>query len=191
MNSDKPRLPPGQRLLSDPEQFPVLDLGVQPEISPENFQLEISGLVDNPVNLTFADLQNLPRTDITADFHCVTRWSKFDVKWSGVAWKDIEELVKPKPEAKFIIEYGSDSYSTNVPLEDMRKENVIVAYALYGEPIPKEHGGPVRIIVPHLYAWKGSKFLKRIEFLAADRPGFWEVRGYHNHGDPWTEERYS
>jgi DMSO/TMAO reductase YedYZ molybdopterin-dependent catalytic subunit len=189
MNSDKSRLPPGQRLVSD-EQFPVLDLGVQPEISPENFKLEISGLVENPVSLSFTHLQSLPPTDITADFHCVTRWSKFDVKWSGVAWKDIEALVKPKLEARFISQYGSDSYSTNVPLEDMRQENVIVAYSLYGEPIPKEHGGPVRIIVPHLYAWKGSKFLKRIEFLAEDRPGFWEVRGYHNHGDPWTEERY-
>ncbi len=191
MSDNHPRLPPGQRLLSDPDQFPVLDLGSRPNISPEDYRLEISGLVENPVTLSLDELKKLPATDITADFHCVTRWSKFDIKWRGVLYKDIAALVKPQPEAQFIIEYGNDSYSTNLPIADAVQPDVIVVYELYGQPIPLEHGGPVRMLVPHLYGWKGSKFLRKLDFVAQDRPGFWEVRGYNNHGDPWTEERYS
>lgn len=185
------RLPPGQRLLTEPDNFPVLDLGVQPDYNEETFQLQISGLVDKPVTLSLSQIKEMPATDLSADFHCVTRWSKFDVKWKGVAWSEIEKLVSPQSEAKYIIQYGLDGYTTNVPLEDMRKPNVILAYELYGRPLPKEHGAPIRMIIPHLYGWKGSKFLTGIEFVAEDAPGFWEVRGYHNHGDPWTEERYS
>lgn len=184
------RLPPGQRLLTEISNFPVLDLGVQPDYD-DTYRLEIAGLVSKPASLTLEEVKNLPATEMSADFHCVTRWSKFDVKWKGVMWSEIEKLVSPDPGAKFVIQYGLDGYTTNVSLEDLRKPNVMLAYELYGEPLPRSHGAPLRVIVPHLYAWKGSKFLTGIEFVAEDAPGFWEVRGYHNHGDPWTEERYS
>jgi DMSO/TMAO reductase YedYZ molybdopterin-dependent catalytic subunit len=184
------RLPPGQRLLSNPLNFPVLDLGVQPQYD-ESYRLEIGGLVGKPASLTLDEVKNLPATELSADFHCVTRWSKFDVEWKGVAWSEIEKLVTPDVSAKFVIQYGLDGYTTNLPIEELRKPNVILAYELMGKPLPLKHGAPLRMIVPHLYGWKGSKFLTGIEFMAQDAPGFWEVRGYHNHGDPFAEERYS
>lgn len=184
------RLPPGQRLLSA-EQFPVLDLGTRPAFDPEHYRFKVTGLVENPIDFTFAQLQELPATDFSADFHCVTKWSRFDIKWKGVLWAEIVKLVKPKAEARFVIEYGLDGYTTNVPLNELSKQNVALVHQLDGAPLPLEHGGPLRLIIPHLYGWKGSKFLTSLDFVAKDEPGFWEVRGYHNHGDPWKEERYS
>ena len=182
------RLPPGQYLT---QKFPVLDLGVQPAHDPERFRLVIDGAVKNPVRLSLDDLRGLPSINLTADFHCVTHWSRYDLRWTGVPFESLVDLVEPAPNAAHVMQYGADGYSTNNPLSELMHPEVLVAYALDGRPIPREHGAPIRIIVPHLYAWKGSKFLNRIEFLAADRRGFWEVRGYHNHGDPWTEERFA
>ncbi len=185
------RLPPGQRQLTDPDQFPILDLGSRPSFDQVNYRFKVTGLVANPLVLTFAELTAMPAVEFSSDFHCVTKWSKFDVKWQGVSWQTLEAKLQPKPEAKFVIQYGLDGYTTNVPIADMRQQNVALVYELEGNPLPTEHGGPLRMIVPHLYGWKGSKFLTSLDFAAKDEPGFWEVRGYHNHGDPWKEERYS
>lgn len=181
------RLPPGQYLTT---KFPVLDLGYKPPIKLEDFTLAVSGEVENPVTLDWNALTSLPSVRRTLDFHCVTRWSQYEITWTGVPFTTLSDLVKPKESARFVLQYGRDGYSTNLPLEELLMPDVLVAYELEDGPIPLEHGGPVRIIVPHLYAWKGSKFLNGIVFSPVDRPGFWEVRGYHNHGDPWTEERF-
>lgn len=182
------RLPPGQHLVNN---FPVLDLGVQPMFFENKYRFEVTGLVSNPISLTWKEFLELQKAELTADFHCVTKWSKFDVKWGGVSMKYLLELIKPLTNAKFVIQYGLDGYTTNVPLESLMKEDVILAYELFGEPLPREHGGPLRMIIPKLYAWKGSKFLTKLEFIENDDPGFWEVRGYSNTADPWKEDRYS
>ncbi|MCW3060466.1 MAG: yedY 1 [Capsulimonas sp.] len=182
------RLPPGQYLTT---KFPVLDLGVQPPFDPETYRLKIDGAVRNPISLTFDDLRALPSIELTADFHCVTHWSQYDLNWTGVPFESIADLVDPIPEATYVMQHAMEGYKTNNSLAELSHPDVIVAYALNGEPIPREHGAPVRIIAPHLYAWKGAKFLNRIEFLTNDQRGFWEVNGYHNHADPWTEERFS
>ena len=182
------RLPPGQKLTTG---FPVLDLGVQPEISLHEWTLTVDGLVANPAVLSWAQFNALPQVTDESDFHCVTSWSKYDCTWSGVAFTSLFELVAPKPEAKFVYFTSYDGYSTNVPLAHCLDDDVLVATQFAGEPVTREHGGPARIIIPKLYAWKGAKFVKSITFLAEDRLGFWEVRGYHNDGDPWKEERYA
>ena len=182
------RLPPGQRLVNN---FPILDLGIQPMFFENKYRFEVTGLVENPISLTWEEFKKLPKSEITADFHCVTKWSKFDVKWGGVMMKDLLAIVKPKSNAKFIMQYGLDSYTTNVPIEKIQADNVILASELNGDPLPKEHGAPLRMIIPDLYAWKGSKFLTKIEFIEKDKLGFWEVRGYSNKANPWKEERYS
>lgn len=179
------RLPPGQRLV---QNFPILDLGYQPMFFEKKYRFEVVGAIDNPVSLTWKELLALPKTEFTADFHCVTRWSKFDVKWGGIKMEEILNLVKPSENAKFVLQYGSDGYMTNVPLDKLARG--FLAYELFGEPLPRKQGGPIRVIIPELYAWKGSKFITKLEFLTQDHPGFWEVRGYHNDGDPWKEERY-
>lgn len=182
------RLPPGQYLT---EKFPVLDLGVQPLFLPDKFRLTIDGAVKNPVSLSLDDLEQLPSVEMTADFHCVTHWSRYDLRWTGIPFESIIDLVEPDADAAFVMQYGKDGYATNAPLAELCRPDVLVAFALDGKPIPREHGAPLRVIVPHLYAWKGAKFLNRIAFLAADQHGFWETRGYHNHADPWREERFS
>jgi DMSO/TMAO reductase YedYZ molybdopterin-dependent catalytic subunit len=182
------RLPPGQKLTSG---FPVLDLGVQPEVPLDQWTLGLDGLVEKPLTLTWAQFNALPQVTDVSDFHCVTTWSKYDCRWSGVAFTTLFELVQPKPEARFVYFTSYDGYSTNVPLEHCLDDDVLVATGFDGAPVTREHGGPARVIIPKLYAWKGAKFVKTISFLAADRPGFWEVRGYHNIGDPWKEERYA
>jgi DMSO/TMAO reductase YedYZ molybdopterin-dependent catalytic subunit len=191
-NNSHERLPPGQHLLNDLDDFPVLDLGIQPEYLPEEYKFMVTGLVRNPLKLTLPELEaKFPKSYLTADFHCVTKWSKFDVKWTGIKYLDLEKYIQPLAEAKFVIQMGLDNYYTNVSLLDLRKANVILAYEHEGHPLEKEHGAPLRMIIPDLYAWKGSKFLTRLHFQNKDNPGFWEERGYHNHGDPWQEERYS
>ena len=182
------RLPPGQKLTTG---FPVLDLGVQPEIPLAEWTLALDGLVENPAVLSWAQLNALPQVTDLSDFHCVTSWSKYDCEWSGVAFTTLFELAQPQPEAKFAYFTSYDGYSTNVPLAHCLDDDVLVATKFGGGPVSREHGGPARIIIPKLYAWKGAKFVKRITFLAEDRLGFWEVRGYHNLGDPWKEERYA
>ncbi len=182
------RLPPGQYLT---EKFPVLDLGVKPEFDKAKWSLKVYGLIEKELSFTYNKILKMPATNLTEDFHCVTSWSKFDVKWKGVSFKDFVKIVKPKDNWKYLIQYGTDGYSTNVPREDLEKNNVIIAYELEGKPISQEHGWPMRMIIPQLYAWKGSKFLNALKFVDKDEPGFWEVRGYNNHGDIWKEERYS
>ncbi len=183
------RLPPGQK---ETKIFPILDLGVRP--SKERYAqwtLEIRGSVEKPVTLALGEVKKLAGEHITADFHCVTRWSRFDLHWTGIPFKKITELVQPKPSAKFVVFRSFDQYSTNVPLVELEKEKVIVAFGLENEEIPPEHGGPIRMIIPHLYGWKSAKFLTTIEFREQDQPGFWELRGYSNTARPWLEDRYS
>ena len=182
------RLPPGQYLT---QQFPILDLGVRPSLELAGFELKLSGEIENPSVLTSERLLSLPSLVIKRDFHCVTRWSRFDLNWKGIPFKEIVALTKPKKEIMHIIFESRDGYTTNITMEEALKDDVIVAYELEGQPIPLMHGGPVRIIVPQLYGWKSAKFLNGIRFVVKDEPGFWEVRGYNNHADPWQEERYS
>jgi DMSO/TMAO reductase YedYZ molybdopterin-dependent catalytic subunit len=185
--SDNPRIPPGQTEVRD---FPILDLGIRPHVPQEQWRLKVFGLVQSPLDLDWAAFQALPQTVLTADFHCVTRWSQLDMQWTGILASELLALAAPLPTAQFVTFHGYDGYTTNLPLMALLDDDVIVAHALFGKPIAREHGGPVRIIVPKRYAWKGSKWLKAIELHEKDRPGFWEVRGYHNEGDPWKEERF-
>ncbi|MCA1596672.1 MAG: molybdopterin-dependent oxidoreductase, partial [Chloroflexi bacterium] len=171
--------------------FPVLDLGIQPDWDPTTWQLEITGVVTNPVVLSWEDFRSLQHVELVADFHCVTRWSKFDVRWRGVRFSTVVDLVQPAPNAKHVIQRSADGYSTNLPLSELLDQDVLLADELDGAALSREHGAPLRTIVPARYAWKGAKFLRQLEFTVDDQPGFWEVRGYHNQGDPWKEERFA
>jgi len=186
--ASRDRLPPGQKLTTG---FPVLDLGVQPDIPTSGWALHLDGLVEKPVTLSWADFHALPQVEDVSDFHCVTTWSKYDCRWGGVAFTTLYEIVQPRPEAQFVYFSSYDGYSTNVSLERCLDDDVLVATSFEGAPVPREHGGPARVIIPKLYAWKGAKFVKGITFLAEDKLGFWEVRGYSNTADPWTEDRYA
>jgi DMSO/TMAO reductase YedYZ molybdopterin-dependent catalytic subunit len=181
------RLPPGQKLTT---AFPVLDLGVHPEIPERDWRLTLDGLVEHPVTLDWQQFHDLPQVVDVSDFHCVTTWSRYDCRWGGVAFTTLYELARPKPEARFVYFTGFDGYSTNVGLASCLDDDVLVATSFDGAPLTLEHGGRARVIIPKLYAWKGAKFVKGITFLADDKPGFWEVRGYSNTADPWTEDRY-
>ncbi len=182
------RLPPGQFLTTS---FPILDLGIRPPLSLADFTLKITGKVTKPFTITSQEFLALPATEIKKDFHCVTKWSKYDVSWRGVSFENILKLANPLDSAAYVIVYGRDEYSTNISIGDLLWPGAILAYELEGDEIPLIHGGPVRLIVPHLYGWKSAKFLNELKFIDNDTPGFWEVRGYHNRGDPWKEERYS
>lgn len=183
-----PQLPVGQTTTI---KWPVLDLGYHPNLTLDRWRLYIDGEVENPQILTWADFMNLPQTEDTSDFHCVTTWSKMDMSWVGVRLLDIAALVQPKDTATHIMCYGYDTYTTNLPLEEALKSDVLIAHTVFGEPLAKEHGGPARMITPQLYAWKGSKWIKRIEFLSENKLGFWEERGYSNTAYPWQNDRYS
>lgn len=182
------RLPPGQKLTTG---FPVLDLGIQPQIPLADWRLKLDGLVEQPASLTWSELNALPQVEDVSDFHCVTTWSKYDCRWGGVAFTTLYERVRPKPEARFVYFTGYDGYSTNVALEQCLDDDVLIATSFESQPVSREHGGPARVIIPKLYAWKGAKFVRGITFLAEDKLGFWEVRGYSNTADPWTEDRYA
>lgn len=182
------RLPPGQHLTNG---FPVLDLGIRPEISLGEWRLEVGGAVELPRIFTWEEFDALAQFEDVSDFHCVTTWSKFDCRWSGVAFFTLVDLVRPKAEAKHVLFTSYDGYSTNVSLTSCLDDDALVATRFDGQPIAREHGGPARVIIPKLYAWKGAKFVRQIEFSVEDKPGFWEVRGYSNTADPWTEDRFS
>lgn len=182
------RLPPGQH---EVRNFPVLDLGVRPEVPLEQWELKIGGLVENPVTLNWQQFLALPQFRDMSDFHCVTTWSQYDMEWEGVAFFTIAELVKPKPEAAHVYFKIYDGYTTNNALGVCLDDDVLIAHKWNGKPISKEHGGPARVIIPKRYAWKGAKFIREIIFLKQDLMGFWELRGYSNTADPWTEERFS
>jgi DMSO/TMAO reductase YedYZ molybdopterin-dependent catalytic subunit len=182
------RLPPGQHQVHN---FPVLDLGVRPNVSLEEWRLKIHGKVENPVTLTWQDFMALPQFKDTSDFHCVTTWSQFDMQWEGVAFFTIADLVKPRPEATHVFFKSYDGYSTNNPLSVCMDDDVLLAHSVNGNPLSVEHGGPARVIIPKRYAWKGAKFIREITFLDRDVLGFWELRGYSNTADPWTEDRFA
>ncbi len=183
------RVPPGQKLT---EKFPVLDLGVKPKFHEAHWRFVVEGAVAQPIDVGWDDFRQLvPKVDQISDFHCVTTWSKQDVKWGGLRFADLAKLVQPQESARFVIMHCGDGYTTNLPIEDLLADDVLLATALDGGPLPIDHGGPVRMVVPHLYAWKSAKFLRRLVFQQTDEPGYWEQRGYHHRGDPWQEERYS
>ncbi|MEA3534401.1 sulfite oxidase-like oxidoreductase [Rhizobium sp. CC-YZS058] len=185
---DEDRLPPGQHLVKN---WPVLDLGQHPIIDPQSWSLAIGGLVAHPQRFDWAGFQALPMSKTLSDIHCVTTWSRYDNHWRGVTTRDLLDLVQPLPEAAFVMLKSYDGYTTNLPLADFASEDALLATHWEGEPLTREHGGPVRLIVPHLYLWKSAKWISGIEILGADRAGFWEKNGYHMLGDPWREQRYS
>jgi DMSO/TMAO reductase YedYZ molybdopterin-dependent catalytic subunit len=182
------RLPPGQRQV---DNFPVLDLGVQPVVPLDHWELKIHGKVENPVTLDWKQFMALPQFRDVSDFHCVTTWSQFDMEFEGVAFFTLADLVKPTSQATHVFFKSHDGYSTNNPLDVCLDDDVLVAHSWNGKPLTKEHGGPARVIVPKRYAWKGAKFIREIIFLDRDLLGFWELRGYSNSADPWTEDRFS
>jgi len=181
------RLPPGQRLVKD---WPVLDLGVQPNVTPAKFRLDIDGAVASPASLTLDQLLALPQTESVSDMHCVTQWSRYDNHWRGVAARAIIDLVQPHPSVRHVLFQSHDGYTTNVRFDQFDQPDVFVVHNWEGRPIERVHGGPVRVLIPRLYLWKSAKWVRRVTFTETDRPGFWETRGYHNNADPWAEERY-
>lgn len=183
------RIPPGQ---SRTRKWPVLHYGYVPEISLERWKLQVFGLVERPLVFSWREFQELPRVKVYADFHCVTRWSRLDNLWEGVATRELADRAGVKSEAKFMIAHGYDSgWTTNLPLADFLAEDSLLADLHDEAALSPDHGGPCRLIVPRLYAWKSAKWLRAIEFVASDRPGYWEQGGYHRRGDPWNEERFS
>ncbi len=190
-----PRLPVGQR---EVKNWPVLDLGDLPEIPLADWRLEVDGLCDAPRVYGWDDFMELPQTEDVSDFHCVTTWSRMDNHWRGVRFADLAAQARPRPEARFVLVTAHDvapgtdvPYTTNLPLAEAMLDDVLLVHTWEGHPLPREHGGPVRMITPQLYAWKGAKWIRRITFSATDRPGFWEVRGYSNTAYPWYDDRYS
>jgi DMSO/TMAO reductase YedYZ molybdopterin-dependent catalytic subunit len=182
------RLPPGQHLTKD---WPVLDLGVVPPVSRERWRLDVYGAIETPVFWTFAEFAAQKQARFTSDIHCVTTWSRYDNEWEGLATRELLAACQPREDARFVVLHSHDGYTTSLALDDFAAEDALLAHSWSGEPLSAEHGGPVRLVVPHLYFWKSAKWLQAIEFLTEDAPGFWEVRGYHNRGDPWAEQRYS
>ena len=183
-----PREPPGQNVLSKKE-WPVLDLGQTPEVAQERWKLAVDGAVETPLSLSFADLLALPQVEEEADFHCVTGWSILDVSFRGVRLETILALVRPAAAATHLMAYAPDGYSTNLPLEEALKPDVLLVHAVDGKSLAVERGGPVRVVVPQLWAWKGAKWVNRIELLTHDRRGYWEIRGYSNTAYPWRDDR--
>jgi DMSO/TMAO reductase YedYZ molybdopterin-dependent catalytic subunit len=182
------RLPPGQSVTPE---FPVLHYGPTPRYDDlSKWDLRVFGLVEEAKSFSFEDIQNLPKTQIRTDVHCVTRWSKLDTLWEGVLVRDFLKHVRVRPEAKFVIAHGEFGYTTNLPLAVMLEDDVLLAYRLDGEPLEPEHGFPLRTLVPRRYFWKSAKWLRGLEFSSQDKPGFWEQAGYHNDADPWLEQRF-
>jgi DMSO/TMAO reductase YedYZ molybdopterin-dependent catalytic subunit len=183
------RLPPNQVRT---KKWPVLHFGRVPKVETSTWQLQVRGLVENPCSFTWEEYLSLPRVQVFSDFHCVTRWSRLGNLWEGVSTREIARLCRPLPSARFVILHGyDDGWTTNLPIEEFVAEDALLVDQHDGEPISADHGGPVRVVVPRLYAWKSAKWLKAIELSAEDRPGYWERGGYHNHGDPWKEERHN
>lgn len=181
------RVPPGQRLASG---FPVLTYGDTPQVDRANWQFRVWGLAQEKT-FSWDDFMAMPQSEFTADFHCVTTWSKLDVKWVGVKVTDFMKSIEVDPKTVHIMEHCYGGYTTNIALDDLDREENFFAHTLFGEPLPADHGGPMRLVVPHLYAWKSAKWINGLEFLSKEELGFWERNGYHHRGDPWEEERYS
>lgn len=183
----KDRLPPGQYAT---RKWPVLHVGAIPPFDPKVWDFQIFGLVEKPVRLTYQEFMDLPKVKMKADMHCVTTWSTFDNEWEGVSTRELTRLATLNPEARFVVIHAEYGYTTNLPLEVFLDVDCLFAYAQNGRPLAPEHGYPLRLVVPKRYAWKSAKWVRGVEFLAQDRPGFWELRGYNNNADPWQEERY-
>lgn len=184
---DPTRLPPGQYLT---DRFPVLHVGDVPTYETGEWNLTVGGLVERPFTLDLAELKALPSVELTFDIHCVTKWSKFDTTWKGVRVRDLLERAGVQPAATYVMEHAEYGYTTNIPLADITTDEAIVAYEFEGEEIEPIHGGPVRIVVPHLYFWKSAKWVRALELRDNDTPGFWEKNGYHMYGDPFREQRH-
>jgi len=182
------RLPPGQ---SATLKWPVLHYAEVPTFDAAAWEFRTQGLVEMPLRLNWEEFTKLPRVQVTADFHCVTRWSRFDNRWEGVPFRAVHGLTRPKAEASHVLVHAAEGYTTNVPLGDLLEENVLFAFSHDGAPLTPEHGAPLRLIVPKLYAWKSAKWVTGLEFLAQDRLGFWEENGYHRYGDPFKEQRHT
>jgi DMSO/TMAO reductase YedYZ molybdopterin-dependent catalytic subunit len=186
------RLPPGQ---SASLKWPVLHTGAVPRFDPATWDFRVGGLVESPLSLGYAEFTALPRVEVTSDFHCVTRWSTFDNRWEGVAFREIRERARPRPEARYVMALGHAGenrygYQTNLPLAELDGTGVLFAFRRNGADIPAEHGWPLRLVVPRLYAWKSCKWVRGLIFMDEDRPGFWEKAGYHMRGEPFAEQRF-
>ena len=184
---DTSRLPPGQHVVKD---WPVLDLGVVPNVPQAEWSLTVAGAVQNRITWSFEDLMAQPQVNTVSDIHCVTTWSRYDNSWAGVQFSTLLAAVAPLPSAKAVMLKGYDGYTTNVPLDWLQDETVLLAHSWEGQPLAREHGGPVRVVIPKLYFWKSAKWLRHITFMDKDAPGYWEARGYHMLGRPFDEERY-
>ena len=186
---DPARLPPGQYLT---EKWPVLHAGGVPRYDDElsTWDFRVFGAVENEITLSHEELEALPQTRITTDIHCVTRWSRFDAGFGGVHWRELAAIVKPLPEARFVVAHAEQGFTSNVPLEALEDDNALVAWEADGEPLTPDHGWPLRLVVPSRYFWKSAKWLRGIELRSTDQPGFWEKYGYHNDADYWQEQRY-
>jgi DMSO/TMAO reductase YedYZ molybdopterin-dependent catalytic subunit len=182
------RLPPGQSLTL---KWPVLHYGSVPRFDPATWDFGVNGLVETPLRLSWNEFNALPKVQRTSDFHCVTRWSRFDNEWEGVSVQELLRRASPRANATHVMVHAEQGFTANVPLADLDREEVLLATHHDGQPLPADHGYPLRLIVPHLYAWKSVKWVRSFELLAQDAPGFWEQNGYHMYGDPWKEQRFS
>lgn len=182
------RLPPGQ---SATLKWPVLHYGSVPRFDEARWDFRIWGRVEEPVRLTWLEFNRLPKAELVRDFHCVTRWSRFDNRWQGVPFREVLKRARLKPQSGFVLVHAEQGFTANVPLADLDRDDVLFATHHDGEPLTADHGYPVRLVVPHLYAWKSVKWVRGLEFLDRDTPGFWEQNGYHMYGDPWREQRHS
>ena len=184
---DPARLPPGQYLT---EKWPVLHAGTVPETDLATWDFRVFGQVENPITLSWEEFTALPTHEITTDIHCVTRWSRFDASFKGVHWSELAKVVQPKPSARYVLAHAEQDYTANVPLRALEDDDALLAYEADGGPLTPEHGWPLRLVIPKRYFWKSAKWLRGIELLNHDEPGFWERLGYHNEADYWKEERY-
>jgi len=185
---DPQRLPPGQYLT---EKWPVLHAGTVPQTDLSTWDFQVFGQVEEPITLTYDELQALPQTEITIDIHCVTRWSRFDTSFRGVHWRELAKLARPKPNARFVLAHAEQGFTANVPLAALEDDESLVAWEADGAPLEPNHGWPLRLVVPSRYFWKSAKWLRGLELRSSDEPGFWERYGYHNDADYRQEQRYS
>ncbi|CAM3516289.1 sulfite oxidase-like oxidoreductase [Paenibacillus lupini] len=182
------RVPPGQ---TTTDRFPILHEGDVPEYDMSQWTLRVFGEVEEEKTFTYEQIMALPQIKQRNDIHCVTRWSKLDTEWEGVRFTDLLSLIGVKADAKYVMIHADQDYETNLPLEDLMHENILLAHSFDGEPLTAKHGWPLRLLVPHLYFWKSAKWIRGIEFMKEDRPGFWERNGFHNYADPFREQRFS
>jgi DMSO/TMAO reductase YedYZ molybdopterin-dependent catalytic subunit len=184
---DPERVPPGQYLT---ERFPVLTVGPNPPYDLATWDFGVFGEVESPVTLSWDELMALPQREVTTDIHCVTRWSKLDTTWRGVPVSEVLDRAGVRPSGTHVMAYSDGGYTTNIPLRSLYDEDVLLAHTYAGEPLEPDHGAPLRLLVPKRYFWKSAKFLRKLEVMSEDRMGFWELNGYHNDADPWTEQRH-